>query len=88
MTVEKLDAGLSKRPSRFDRKYCFENPSFEDRVRYCEYWRCARPIFVLPPIGYLIQNLVRSYLADLQWLHLLPYHVISLRSLMASALHT
>lgn len=55
MTVDKLDAGLSKRPSRFDRKYCFENPSFEDRVRYCEYWRCARPIFVLPPIGHLTQ---------------------------------
>jgi hypothetical protein len=37
--VDKLDHGLSKRPSRFDRKYCFGNPSFENRVRYCEYWR-------------------------------------------------
>lgn len=88
MTVDKLDAGLSKRPSRFDRKYCFENPSFEDRVRYCEYWRCARPVLVLPPISHLTQDLARSYRADLQRLHLRPYHIISLRSLMASALHT
>ena len=40
-TVDKLDPGLSKRPSRFDRKYRFNNPSFEERVRYCEFWRCA-----------------------------------------------
>ena len=88
MKVDKLDIGLSKRPSRFDRKFSFENPSFEDRVRYCEYWRCARPILVLPPISHLIQGLVRSYLANLQRLHLRPYHIISLRLLMASALHT
>lgn len=36
--LDKLHHGLSKRPSRFDRKYCFSNPSFEERVRYCEYW--------------------------------------------------
>ena len=88
MTVDKLDAGLSKRPSRFDRKYCFENPSFEDRVRYGEYWRCARPILVLPLISHLTQDLVRSYLADLPRLRLRPYHITSLRLLMASALHT
>lgn len=44
--MEKLDPGLSKRPSRVDRKYHFSNPSFEDRVRYCEYWRCVYPQFV------------------------------------------
>lgn len=37
--VDKLDPSLSKRPSRFDRKYRFGNPSFEDRERYCRYWR-------------------------------------------------
>ncbi|KAF2456616.1 P-loop containing nucleoside triphosphate hydrolase protein, partial [Lineolata rhizophorae] len=36
--LDKLDAGLSKRPSRFDRKYRFDNPQFEERLRYCEYW--------------------------------------------------
>ena len=40
-TVDKLDPGLSKRPSRIDRKYRFSNPSYEDRIRYCEYWRCV-----------------------------------------------
>ncbi|CAD6573448.1 MAG: hypothetical protein ASARMPRED_006081 [Alectoria sarmentosa] len=51
MTLNKLDAGLSKRPSRFDRKYRFENPSFEDRVRYCEYWSkklSSRPAAATP----------------------------------------
>lgn len=37
--VENLHAGLSKRPSRFDRKYGFNNPSMDERTKYCEYWR-------------------------------------------------
>jgi hypothetical protein len=37
--LERLDSGISKRPSRFDRKYHFDLPSEADRVRYCEYWR-------------------------------------------------
>jgi hypothetical protein len=37
--VDKLDIGLSERPSRFDRKYYFGMPEFEERVRYCDYWR-------------------------------------------------
>lgn len=37
--MENLHPGLSKRPSRFDRKYHFDNPSLEERTRYCEYWR-------------------------------------------------
>ena len=53
LTVDKLDPGLSKRPSRIDRKYHFGNPSFEDRVRYCEYWRCVPwpPNFILLFLG-------------------------------------
>ena len=66
MIVEKLDAGLSKRPSRFDRKYCFGNPSYQDRVRYCEYWRCVRSILVLSLTSHLTQDLARSYRTDLQ----------------------
>ncbi|RMZ82508.1 hypothetical protein DV737_g1979, partial [Chaetothyriales sp. CBS 132003] len=34
-----LDPGLSKRPSRFDRKYLFPDPNKSQRVRYCEYWQ-------------------------------------------------
>ncbi|KAI0132989.1 P-loop containing nucleoside triphosphate hydrolase protein [Xylariales sp. AK1849] len=36
--LNRLDPGLSKRPSRFDRKYLFPLPSLEERVLYCEYW--------------------------------------------------
>ncbi|KAG7005059.1 hypothetical protein G7Y79_00022g052800 [Physcia stellaris] len=37
--VDLLDPGLSKRPSRFDRKYLFPLPSLEQRVQYSEFWR-------------------------------------------------
>ncbi|MCJ1384697.1 hypothetical protein MMC17_007815 [Xylographa soralifera] len=37
--LEVLDPGLSKRPSRFDRKYLFPNPSQSERSLYCQYWR-------------------------------------------------
>ena len=37
--LERLDPGISKRPSRFDRKYLFPEPDFEQRVQYCEFWR-------------------------------------------------
>jgi hypothetical protein len=37
--LELLDPGISKRPSRFDRKYLFPNPSFEERITYAEFWR-------------------------------------------------
>ena len=37
--LEKLDPGISKRPSRFDRKYLFPNPNMEERVKYCQFWR-------------------------------------------------
>lgn len=37
--LDKLDPGIAKRPSRFDRKYLFPNPSLEERVQYSEFWR-------------------------------------------------
>ncbi|KAL8687318.1 MAG: hypothetical protein Q9218_006472, partial [Villophora microphyllina] len=37
--LDRLDAGISKRPSRFDRKYHFALPAAAERVRYCEFWR-------------------------------------------------
>ncbi|KAF3932998.1 Spastin [Dactylellina cionopaga] len=37
--LDRLDPGIIKRPSRFDRKYLFDNPEDPERVRYVEYWR-------------------------------------------------
>ena len=37
--LEKLDPGLAKRPSRFDRKYLFPLPDLGERIQYAEYWR-------------------------------------------------
>lgn len=37
--LDRLDPGISKRPSRFDRKYLFPNPNLEERVLYAEFWR-------------------------------------------------
>ncbi|KAB5531170.1 P-loop containing nucleoside triphosphate hydrolase protein [Coniochaeta sp. 2T2.1] len=37
--LDRLDPGISKRPSRFDRKYFFPDPNFEQRVAYCHFWQ-------------------------------------------------
>ena len=37
--LDRLDPGLSKRPSRFDRKYLFPLPNLHERELYAEYWR-------------------------------------------------
>ena len=37
--LEKLDPSITKRPSRFDRKYHFTLPEHAQRVLYADYWR-------------------------------------------------
>ncbi|KAL7951822.1 P-loop containing nucleoside triphosphate hydrolase protein [Trichoderma barbatum] len=37
--LDRLDPGISKRPSRFDRKYLFPDPDFDQRVAYCRFWQ-------------------------------------------------
>jgi transitional endoplasmic reticulum ATPase len=37
--LERLDPGISKRPSRFDRKYFFDVPTRDERIQYADYWR-------------------------------------------------
>ena len=37
--LEQLDPGIAKRPSRFDRKYFFDDPDKDERIQYAEYWR-------------------------------------------------
>jgi transitional endoplasmic reticulum ATPase len=36
--LDRLDPGLSKRPSRFDRLFKFDLPSTKERDMYCHYW--------------------------------------------------
>lgn len=37
--LDRLDPGIAKRPSRFDRKYLFANPDMEQRIAYCKFWQ-------------------------------------------------
>ena len=37
--LDRLDPGISKRPSRFDRKYHFKVPGERERVLYSQYWK-------------------------------------------------
>ncbi|KAL7621966.1 hypothetical protein AAE478_007467 [Parahypoxylon ruwenzoriense] len=37
--LDRLDPGISKRPSRFDRKYLFPDPDLDQRVAYCKFWQ-------------------------------------------------
>ncbi|KAF4555348.1 ATPase-like protein 6 [Elsinoe fawcettii] len=37
--LDRLDPGITKRPSRFDRKYLFPLPNLHERTLYAEYWR-------------------------------------------------
>jgi len=36
---DRLDPALSKRPSRFDRKFEFSAPTRDERVQYAKYWQ-------------------------------------------------
>lgn len=37
--LDRLDPGIAKRPSRFDRKYYFPDPNFDERVQYAKFWQ-------------------------------------------------
>lgn len=38
-SLDRLDPGIAKRPSRFDRKYKFPNPNTEERILYMNFWQ-------------------------------------------------
>lgn len=83
--LDKLDPGLSKRPSRFDRKYRFGNPSFEDRVRYCEYWSkklSSKPAATAPPtVPYHIASITDGF----SFAYLKEVYVVSLLMLVQNS---
>ncbi|KAG8789453.1 hypothetical protein FRC15_008310 [Serendipita sp. 397] len=37
--IDRLDNSVANRPSRFDRKYLFDDPDEEERRLYCSYWQ-------------------------------------------------
>ncbi|KAM7187285.1 P-loop containing nucleoside triphosphate hydrolase protein [Naviculisporaceae sp. PSN 640] len=37
--LDRLDPGISKRPSRFDRKYYFPDPNMDERIAYAKFWQ-------------------------------------------------
>ncbi|POS73750.1 ATPase [Diaporthe helianthi] len=37
--LDRLDPGISQRPSRFDRKYLFDNPNKKERTMYSQFWQ-------------------------------------------------
>jgi transitional endoplasmic reticulum ATPase len=37
--LDRLDNSVANRPSRFDRKYLFDDPDEEERMLYCKYWQ-------------------------------------------------
>ena len=70
--VDQLDPGLSKRPSRFDRKYLFPNPSQSERALYCQYWRTKLrgkatvpfPKKLCPAMALIMDNFSFAYMKE------------------------
>ncbi|PQE29431.1 ATP-dependent Zn protease protein [Rutstroemia sp. NJR-2017a WRK4] len=71
--LSKLDPSISKRPSRFDRKYHFKLPSEEERKAYCMFWRAKLlnndimefPEDACPIIAKLTEGFSFAYLKEL-----------------------
>ncbi|MCJ1399041.1 hypothetical protein MMC11_002243 [Xylographa trunciseda] len=70
--LDKLDPGLSKRPSRFDRKYLFPNPNQSERALYCQYWRTKLrnkptvefPKKLCPAIALIMEDFSFAYMKE------------------------
>ena len=70
--LEKLDAGITKRPSRFDRKYHFDLPASAERTHYCEFWRerlsgnkaIQFPLELCPAIAEITDGFSFAYLQE------------------------
>lgn len=70
--LERLDPGIAKRPSRFDRKYLFPDPAMKERKRYCQYWQkklkdndeVKFPDKLLEPIASLMDKFSFAYMQE------------------------
>jgi len=71
--LDQLDTAITKRPSRFDRKYNFRLPDEERRADYCRYW-CQKfvesksvdfPESICPVIAKMTEGFSFAYLKEL-----------------------
>ncbi|KAG4429171.1 hypothetical protein IFR05_015347 [Cadophora sp. M221] len=70
--MDRLDPGLSKRPSRFDRKYLFPLPSMAERIQYAQFWReklklkseVKFPKVLLEPIAEITHDFSFAYMQE------------------------
>jgi transitional endoplasmic reticulum ATPase len=78
--LNKLDPAISKRPSRFDRKYHFKIPSEQERRSYAMYWRnkllkndtVEFPEEVADIVALLTEGFSFAYMKELFVMALLP----------------
>ncbi|KAK3617725.1 hypothetical protein LTR56_025102 [Elasticomyces elasticus] len=71
--LDQLDPAVTKRPSRFDRKYHFQLPTEEERLAYCYHWRgkfidtdhVAFPCEICPVMSRLTDGFSFAYLKEL-----------------------
>ncbi len=70
--LDRLDGGLAKRPSRFDRKFEFAVPTRDERILYCDYWKrklrynkdIEFPDALSPAIADITQDFTFAYLKE------------------------
>ncbi|KAB5576084.1 P-loop containing nucleoside triphosphate hydrolase protein [Coniochaeta sp. 2T2.1] len=71
--LDRLDSAITKRPSRFDRKYHFKVPSLAERLEYCLHWRrkftesktVDFPDEICHPIAAMTEGFSFAYLKEL-----------------------
>ena len=70
--LDRLDPGIVKRPSRFDRKYLFPNPDIKERTAYMKYWQgklasnkdVEFPDEICPAVARITQGFSFAYLQE------------------------
>jgi hypothetical protein len=71
--LDRLDTAITKRPSRFDRKYHFKVPDMGERLDYCRYWSrkfadsttVDFPDEICQPIAAMTEDFSFAYLKEL-----------------------
>lgn len=69
--LDRLDPGIAKRPSRFDRKYPFPNPDMAQRIAYMQFWQrklmdseVAFPDEICPAVAKITKDFSFAYLQE------------------------